>query len=100
MPRQATLRLHAVSLAVASLAVLAWLHAVPGWFDRFGTLRGVDFIQFYAAGWHVVHGQSPHLYDWDAFSRLLPVLAPGIGRSMLVHVEPGNLPPQFLEMLQ
>ena len=91
MLKQATLRLHAVSLAVASFAVLAWLHAVPGRFDRFGTLRGVDFIQFYAAGWQVAHGQSSHLYDWDAFSRLLPVLAPGIGDLLFLSVYPPQL---------
>ena len=91
MLKQSTLRLHAVSLAVASFAVLAWLHAVPGRFDRFGTLRGVDFIQFYAAGWQVVHGQSSHLYDWDAFSRLLPVLAPGIGDLLFLSVYPPQL---------
>jgi hypothetical protein len=91
MLKQATLRLHAVSLAVASFVVLTWLHAVPGWFDRFGTLRGVDFIQFYAAGWQVLHGQASHLYDWDAFSRLLSVLAPGIGDLLFLSVYPPQL---------
>lgn len=88
MLRRPTLRLHAVSLAVASWLVLAWAHAVPGLFDRFGTLRGVDFLQFHAAGWLVADGQASHLYDWDAFARALPHLVPDIGDLLFLPVYP------------
>jgi len=89
--RRATLRLHAVSLAVASWLTVAWLHAVPGMLDRFGTLRGVDFLQFYAAGWVVNRGQSARLYDWDAFATRLPALVPGIGDLLYLPVYPPQL---------
>ena len=88
---RASLRLHAVSLAVASWLVLAWTHAVPGAFDRFGTLRGVDFLQFYAAGWMVASGRAWQLYDWDAFARTLPTLVPGIGDLLFLPVYPPQL---------
>ncbi len=83
-----TLRLHAVSLAVASWLVLAWTQAVAGQFDRFGTLRGVDFLQFYAAGWFVAHGHVDRLYDWDAFARTLPRVVSGIGDLLFLPVYP------------
>ena len=91
MLNQPSLRLHAVSLFVASWLVLAWLHAVPGLFDRFGTLRGVDFLQFYAAGWLVANGRAWQLYDWDAFARTLPALVPGIGDLLYLPVYPPQL---------
>lgn len=86
-----TLRLHAVSLAVASWLVLIWSQAVPGPLDRFGTLRGVDFLQFYAAGWMVANGHAGQLYDWDHFARTLPELVPGIGDLLFLSVYPPQL---------
>lgn len=85
------MRLHAVSLAVASWLALAWLHAVPGILDRFGALRGVDFLQFYAAGWLVHRGHAAQLYDWDAFAHRLPELVPGIGDLLYLPVYPPQL---------
>lgn len=85
---RSTLRLHGVALAVASWLVLAWSQAVPGAFDRFGTLRGVDFLQFYAAGWFIRRGQASSLYDWDTFMRTLPQLAPDIGDLLFVPLYP------------
>jgi hypothetical protein len=86
-----TIQLHAVSLAVASWVVLVWTQAVPGPADRFGTLRGVDFVQFYAAGWLVAHGQAGQLYDWAAFARMLPGLVPNIGDLLYLPVYPPQL---------
>jgi len=88
MLNRATFRLHGVALAVASWLVLVWSQAVPGAFDRFGTLRGVDFLQFYAGGWFVNSGQASRLYDWDAFAQALPRLVPGIGDLLFLPVYP------------
>ena len=52
------------------------MHAVAGPFDRFGTLRCVDFLQFYAAGWLVWSGRAEGLYDWEVFARTFPTLVP------------------------
>lgn len=91
MYKRSTFRLHGVSLAVAGWLVLAWLHASPGMLDRFGTLRGVDFLQFYAAGWVVANGHAASLYDWEAFARRLPELVPGIGELLFLPVYPPQL---------
>lgn len=77
-----------MALAVASWAVLAWTHAVPGMTDRFGTLRGVDFLQFYAAGWFVAAGRVEQLYDWEVFAGQLPALVPGIGDVLFLPLYP------------
>ena len=91
MLSQPSLRLHAVSLFVASWLVLAWMHGVTGPFDRFGVLRGVDFLQFYAAGRMVATGHVGQLYDWDAFARTLPTLVPRIGDLLYLPVYPPQL---------
>jgi arabinofuranan 3-O-arabinosyltransferase len=85
------IRLHAVSLAVASWVVFAWLHAVSGALDRFGTLRGVDFLQFYAAGQIVAEGRGHELYDWDRFDARLPHLVEGAGDVLYLPVYPPQL---------
>lgn len=91
MLKRTTVRLHAVSLLVASWLVLVWLHAVTGQLDRFGTLRGVDFLQFYAAGWVVANGHAASLYDWEAFARRLPELVPGIGDLLFLPLYPPQM---------
>ena len=91
MPDRATIRLHLTALAAASWLSLAWLHATSGYFDRFGQLRGMDFLQFYAAGRVVADGRLASLYDWDAFSALLPQLVPGIGDLLYLPVYPPQL---------
>lgn len=84
-------RLHALSLAVASWVVFAWLQAVSGALDRFGTLRGIDFLQFYAAGRIVAEGRSDQLYDWDRFGARLPALVEGAGDVLYLPVYPPQL---------
>ena len=88
MPSRATLRLHAVSLAVASWVVFAWSQAVAGPADRFGQLRGMDFVQFHAAGWFVRTGRAAELYDWEAFAAALPSLVPGVGDLLFLPIYP------------
>jgi hypothetical protein len=91
MPDRRTLRLHGVALAVASWTALVWLHAIQGPFDRFGQLRGMDFLQFYAAGWFISSGQVADLYNWQAFAEALPRLVPAAGDLLFVSVYPPQL---------
>jgi len=37
-----------------------------GTLDRMGQVVGTDFLQFYAAGWMIRHGQAARLYDPEA----------------------------------
>lgn len=58
---------------VTLLAVCLWLtYAVsistPGLRDRFGTLKGVDFLQFYTAGRVVLSGKVSELYHLKSFA--------------------------------
>ena len=82
------LRVPAIALAVASWIVLLWLHATPGNFDRFGQLRGTDFLQFYAAAVLVANGRIAELYDWDTFAQTLPSLVSGIGDLLFLPIYP------------
>jgi hypothetical protein len=85
---RATVRLHAVALTATSWLIFAWTQSVPGLFDRFGLLRGMDFLQFYAAGWFVGCGRTSELYDFDTFARSLSALVPGIGELLFLPVYP------------
>jgi Glycosyltransferase family 87 len=98
MLSQPTLRLHAVSLFVASWLVLAWMHAVSGPFDRSGVLRGVDFLQFYAAGRMVANGHAGQLYDWETFARTLPTLVPRSVDLLYLPVYPPQLALAFVPL--
>jgi hypothetical protein len=82
------LRAHAVILAVVSWAAVAWTQAVDGPLDRFGQLRGMDFVQFYGAGRFVAEGRAGDLYDWHAFARALPAMVPSLGGLLYVPVYP------------
>lgn len=74
---RATIRQHAIALCTSLWILVVWSHAVPGPLDRFGTLRGVDFLQFYAAGRFAAERPPAALYDWGAFIEALPRLADG-----------------------
>lgn len=91
MPDRPTFRLHAIALATASWLALAWTHAATGLLDRFGQLRGMDFLQFYAAGRLVAQGRRNDLYDFQAFAAELPRLVPGIGDLLFLPVYPPQL---------
>jgi hypothetical protein len=59
-------RVYATLIAAALWAVLALAYATPGNLDRFGKIKGTDFIQFYAAGSLVRDGRTDLLYDFVA----------------------------------
>jgi hypothetical protein len=88
MLRRATIRFHAVCLAVAVWGSFLWTQATQGTFDRFGKLRGMDFLQFYGAGRIVGDGRGLQLYDWDAFASELPTLVAGLGDLLFLPIYP------------
>jgi hypothetical protein len=69
-------RMHAFILAVMLWSVYAADLATPGKFDRFGLLKGTDFVQFYILG-NLAPGNRPDLlYDMQAQTDLLKQLLP------------------------
>jgi hypothetical protein len=91
MPDAKTLQLHGWALAIASWPVFLWSQIGAGPLDRFGTLRGVDFLQFYASAWLVAHGRSADLYDFKAFAAQLPALVPAAGDLLYLPIYPPQL---------
>ena len=75
---------HAIILAVCLWGVCAVNYATPGMFDRGGTIKFQDFIQFPIAARLIAQGRASELYD-DR------VLADGIraivGRDTTVHLQ-------------
>ena len=70
-------------------AAFAWTQATgTGTFDRFHKLRGMDFVQFYAAGAIVADGRARELYDWDRFQAALSTLVPGLGDVRYLPIYP------------
>ncbi len=81
---QRRIRAHAVILAICLWGVCAVDYATPGIFDRDGTIKFQDFIQFPIAARLIAQGRASELYD-DR------VLADGIraivGRDTTVHLQ-------------
>jgi hypothetical protein len=81
---QRRIRAHAIILAVCLWGVCAVDYATPGIFDRDGTVKFQDFIQFPIAARLIAQGRASELYD-DR------VLADGIraivGRDTPVHLQ-------------
>jgi Glycosyltransferase family 87 len=81
---QRRIRAHAIILAVCLWGVCAVDYATPGIFDRDGTVKFQDFIQFPIAARLIAQGRASELYD-DR------VLADGIraivGRDTTVHLQ-------------
>lgn len=81
---QRRIRAHAIILAVCLWGVCAVDYATPGVFDRDGTIKFQDFIQFPIAARLIAQGRASELYD-DR------VLADGIraivGRATTVHLQ-------------
>ena len=85
------LRAQALALGVCGWGLAAWAVAVPGAFDRFGTLKGIDFLQFYVAGSFVAEGAAARLYDWPAFAAAVRSTVPGTGDLLFLSVYPPQL---------
>ncbi|HEY6371340.1 MAG TPA: glycosyltransferase family 87 protein [Candidatus Sulfotelmatobacter sp.] len=78
------IRTHAIILALCLWGVCAVDYAKPGIFDRAGTIKFQDFIQFPIAARLIAQGRASELYDDQ-------VLADGIraivGRETTVHLQ-------------
>lgn len=91
MPDRQTIRTHAFAVGLVSWTLLIWAQALPGAFDRFGTLRGVDFLQFYAAGRLVLEGHGANLYDWERFAAMVRAAAPSNATAEYLPVYPPHI---------
>jgi len=69
-------RAHAVLLAVCLWAVYAADMSTPGLRDRFGTIKGADFLHFYTLGKLALENRGDLLYDKRAQSTELAKLVP------------------------
>lgn len=54
-----------------------WVVSTAGPLDRFGTLKGTDFSQFYVSARLVATGHSADLYDWSTYMHVLSSKVPG-----------------------
>ena len=84
-------RSHAIVLGSGIWIAGAVTLATPGAFDRYGTLKGVDFLQFYTAARMVADGRGYQLYDWEAFAATLRAAVPGTGDLLFLSVYPPQL---------
>jgi hypothetical protein len=81
------LRPEALALTLVSAASALWLVSTPGALDRFGTLKGTDFSQFYVAARLVATGQGGALYG-PAFVEGLRDWVPGPESLLYLPVYP------------
>jgi hypothetical protein len=84
-------RSHAIVLAAGIWIAAIVTIATPGAFDRYGTLKGVDFLQFYTAARMVADGRLQQLYDWTAFATTLRGVVGGTGDLLFLSVYPPQL---------
>jgi hypothetical protein len=87
------------------LAAGMWIAALVtlttrGAFDRHGTLKGVDFLQFFTAGRMVADGRVRQLYDWEAFASALQSAVPGTGDLLFLSVYPPQVALAFAPLGQ
>src|SRR6185436_13688889 len=66
-----------IALAFVLWTSAAWVIATPGALDRFGTLKGTDFAQFYVSARLVATGRADAMYDWSAYTHELASQVPG-----------------------
>jgi hypothetical protein len=88
-------RFHAVALGagiwIAALVTLS----TRGPLDRHGLLKGMDFLQFHAAGRMIAEGRHDELYDWTAFAGVVQHTVPGTGDLLFLSVYPPQLALMF-----
>jgi alpha-1,2-mannosyltransferase len=76
-------RRYALLTSLALWAVFIIDYATPGPLDRFGKVKGTDFVQFYASGTLVRDGHIDRLYDPTA---LLSAIRAAVPRAREVYV--------------
>jgi hypothetical protein len=102
------LRRQAILLTAGLWLTYAVTISTPGLRDRFGQLKGVDFLQFYTAGSLALRGDLPHLYNLPAFTaesvRRVPqathvIFAPIYGPQVAVLMAPLAMLPYGVALL-
>jgi hypothetical protein len=88
-------RRYSVLVAIALWTVFAVDYATPGPLDRFGKIKGTDFVQFYASGSLVLGGQAERLYDHDTLQAAIRAAVPQARETMYVPMQS----PQLLLLL-
>jgi Glycosyltransferase family 87 len=76
------IRMHGLLLALALWSVYAVDMSKPGWQDRFGLIKGTDFLQFYTLGALALHGCGDLLYDMQAQSIWMQKVVPAAKNSV------------------
>jgi hypothetical protein len=81
-------RPEALALALVLWASALWVVGTAGPLDRFGTLKGTDFSQFYVSARLVATGHVASLYDWSAYMHELNASVPGPAGLLYLPVYP------------
>jgi hypothetical protein len=81
------IRAYAILVAIVLWAVLAVDYGTGGASDRFGNVKGTDFLQFYVAGSFVREGRSALLYDFDAVNAKGRAVAPSNRDTVYVPIQ-------------
>jgi hypothetical protein len=84
-------RVYSILIAMALWAVVAVDYASPGVVDRFGKIKGTDFVQFYTAGWLLRSGQADRLYDAAALQNVLRDIVPGARETVYLPIQSPEL---------
>jgi hypothetical protein len=64
------LRAHGIMLALALWSIYMWSLATPGLLDRWGNLKGTDFLHLYTLGSLAIEHRGADLYDMNAQAAL------------------------------
>ena len=80
-----------LALAFVLWSSAIWVVATSGPLDRFGTLKGTDFSQFYVSARLVATGRAAALYDWSAYTHELATQVPGPEGLLYLPVYPPTL---------
>jgi Glycosyltransferase family 87 len=81
------IRAYATVMAIVLWAVLAVDYSTSGASDRFGKVKGTDFLQFYVAGSFVREGRSALLYDFDTVNAKGRAVAPSNRDTVYVPIQ-------------
>ena len=85
--RASSLRGYGFVLLVSLWSVAAWTLSTPGDLDRFGTLKGADYVQFHVYG-RLALSAPEHLFDVGEWRRQLAELVPADPDVLYVPVYP------------
>jgi alpha-1,2-mannosyltransferase len=88
-------RRYALLVGIALWTVFVVDYATPGPLDRFGKIKGTDYVQFYASGSLVLDGRSDRLYDHETLQAAIRTAVPEARETVYVPMQS----PQLLLLL-